>query len=180
MARSKAATKKPIRGYEGLYSVSIDGEVFTHPRLGSNTLKAGVLSPGVNSDGYKTVVLWKNRVGKSFKVHRLVANAFIENPYGYKIINHKNGDKTDNYIGNLEWCTPGTNVQHAYDTGLASHIGEKNTKSKLTDRNVEKIKCGFLMGIKNRDLANIFGVHISTIQKIKRGVAWSHIKLNIK
>lgn len=94
-----------IQGYEGLYMVNPAGKVYS---LVSNKL----LRAGCNKQGYKTVVLCKDGKEKSFKVHRLVALAFIPNPNNYPCINHKDEDKTNNDVNNLEWCTHKYNINY--------------------------------------------------------------------
>ena len=72
----------------------------------------------IDKDGYSYVVLYKNKKRKHFKVHRLVAMAFLKNPKNKPEVNHKQGIKSDNRVTELEWNTTSENVQHAYDTGL--------------------------------------------------------------
>ena len=93
---------KDIKGYEGRYQVSNLGRVRSlkfksHTRFS----KSGVLTAMKDSLGYMCVNLSR----KTFKVHRLVAGAFIENPNNYKCVNHKDEDKTNNKAENLEWCS---------------------------------------------------------------------------
>ena len=90
---------KPVVGYEGLYEVSNWGRV--------KSLKFGkekILKPSKNKKGYLHVVLCKENILKNFLVHRLVAEAFIPNPNNYKEVNHKDEDKSNNIVTNLEWC----------------------------------------------------------------------------
>lgn len=102
---------KDIAGYEGLYQVSNRGRVKSLARYshkGSRSvqkLKERILKSGVRKDNYLTVVLRKDGNSTSYLVHRLVATAFISNPYNYNIVNHKDEDKQNNDVRNLEWCS---------------------------------------------------------------------------
>lgn len=97
----------PIRGHED-YKVSPDGQIF-NPR-------GRAKKPSTTEKGYLVVNIRQHIL----KVHRIVAQAFIPNPDGLPQVNHINGDKTDNRVENLEWCTAGQNMQHSYDTNLHS------------------------------------------------------------
>ena len=95
---------KPVVGYEGLYEVSNFGRVKSIPRNG--TVKyARILKPVTNRYGYSYVILCKNGKVKSFLVHRLVAEAFIQNNDNLPCVNHKDECKTNNNVENLEWCS---------------------------------------------------------------------------
>lgn len=83
-----------------------------------------VLSPKVNHDGYLRIQLWDRGKCEFVSIHRLVAEAFIPNEEGKPFVNHIDGDKQNNSVENLEWCTQKENIAHAWKTGL-SH-GRKN------------------------------------------------------
>lgn len=87
---------KAINGYEGLYEVSNHGKVRT---------AYGVILKGQANGDYRDIVLTKNKIRKKYKVHRLVAEAFVPNPYGFPIINHIDECPSNNNAENLEWCT---------------------------------------------------------------------------
>ena len=111
---------KDIEGYEGLYQISNYGNVKS---LGNCKYKKDkILKYSKDKDGYLYVGLCKNGKHKYIKIHRLVAEAFIENPNNYQQVNHKDEDKTNNHVTNLEWCTPkynsnyGTRIQRVIES----------------------------------------------------------------
>jgi hypothetical protein len=106
---------KSVVGYEGLYEVSSFGCVKSLKRkyAGERMLKQRKAS-----SGYLYVDLYKNGTRKSFRVHKLVANSFVENPLSLPQINHIDGNKQNNNVRNLEWCTARGNIVHAVKHGL--------------------------------------------------------------
>ena len=111
---------KDIAGYEGLYQVSNWGRV-------RNTRRVRILKPNLLKAGYYQVALYEGkRISHCFKVHRLVAAAFIPNPNNLPCVNHKNEIKTDNRVENLEWC----------DERYNSNYGTRNNRlsALLTNR----------------------------------------------
>ena len=107
---------KDIDGYEGLYQVSNFGRVKRDNKL---------LHLNTNTYGYKHITLCKDGKRKTVVIHTLVANAFIDNPYKKPQINHKDGNKENNTVENLEWVTQIENNRHAINTRL------KKTRSLL-------------------------------------------------
>ena len=114
---------KSIEGYEKLYEISNLGRVKSLNYNG--TKKEKILKPSIDKDGYLGVVLCNNGNKKSFRVHRLVAMAFIPNPQNLPIINHKNQIVNDNRIENLEWCN------YVYNNNYA----DRNKKVAIASRN---------------------------------------------
>ena len=106
---------KDIPGFEGMYQASNLGNIKSLSRKVDNRymLQERVLKPALNAQGYLFVVLCKK--GKTFdkRVNRLVAEAFIPNPYKKTYVNHKNEIKTDNNVENLEWMTPKENSNYS-------------------------------------------------------------------
>lgn len=97
---------KDIPGYWGLYKVSSLGNV--------KSLRYGMIMTPSGSP-YKTVTLSRYGVQTTKRVHRLVAEAFVENPHGYKFVNHKDENKANNAASNLEWCTHQQNCRYSYE-----------------------------------------------------------------
>ena len=103
---------KPIKGYEGLYEVSSFGNV---RKIANNkTCKQKSISKRADVGGYYQVGLYRNGIRKFYRVNRLVAIAFIENPHNKPEVNHKDGNRTNNKVANLEWCTRSENAAHTY------------------------------------------------------------------
>lgn len=117
---------KPVVGYEGLYEVNSDGAIRSVDRqyidaMGRRVFYKGrILKQFMDVCGYLNVGLTKNHKMKTIKVHRIVAQAFLSNPHCYPQINHKDEDKTNNHVYNLEWCSAKYNSN--YGTGKAREV----------------------------------------------------------
>lgn len=111
---------KSIKGYEGIYEVSNYGRIKSLSRITSNNrrLKEKIINGGYYPNGYKLVCLRKNGINKNHLIHRLVAEAFILNPNNYSVVNHLDGNKKNNHVSNLEWCTQSDNLKHAIEIGM--------------------------------------------------------------
>lgn len=123
---------KDIKGYEGLYQVSNLGRVKSLDRYitksnGVVQFKKGIIkTPKVNSDEYHTVTLSKNGRNKTIGIHILVAQHFIPNPENKLEVNHKDFDRKNNSVNNLEWCTHQENIKYSADNGrykMRNYIG---------------------------------------------------------
>ena len=117
---------KPIVGYEGLYEVSNLGNVRSLNYNGTGKIK--ILSCIIHNDGYYIVNLHKDGKQKTYKIHRLVAQAFIPNPDNKPEVNHINEDKTDNRACNLNWMTSKENIN--WGTGIKRRCQEKEIPVK--------------------------------------------------
>lgn len=103
---------KDIKGYEGLYQISNFGNLIS---IKHNRIKKIITQ---KNQRYLRNNLWKNGKYKSFSIHRLVAEAFLPNPNNFPVVNHKDGNKLNNNVNNLEWCTQSHNVKESYKLGL--------------------------------------------------------------
>ena len=158
-----------VNGYVGRYSVSNFGRIKTLKYKGRNVEK--ILKEDISNTGYKRVRLYSSFSSKNYSVHRLVANAFLCNPLENKQVNHKDGNKTNNTIENLEWCTASENIKHAIDTGLLKvRFGDKHhgckkicMKDKLTLNTIN-----IFPSVVNAHLKT--GLNKSAIQNAARGL----------
>lgn len=127
---------KDIPGYEGLYQVSNTGKIKRLARFKYNPMckdskqliPEKILKSGIRT-GYCVVPLLKDGVRKTYSVHRIVAHVFIPNPENKRTVNHKDGNKTNNNVDNLEWNTDSENLMHAIETGL--FVIKKNNKRSI-------------------------------------------------
>jgi len=166
---------KDVPGYEDIFSISVDGEVF------SKRTKR-VLKTCIGKTGYRiisTKIGGRKGVNKCLKIHRLVAMTYIDNPESKPIVNHKDGDKLNNNVNNLEWNTGSQNIKHAYDNGLAkARKGVNSPLSKLSQEHVNFIKDNTVKFCKVngvRSMAKKFGVHHKMIVEIINGSRYTQI-----
>lgn len=172
---------KNVIGYEDCYMVSNLGNVKSLTRQIKSAIRNNnkitrdgrLLTIKNAKTGYKFIMLYKNGTQKIGLIHRLVATAFLLNSSEKKAVNHLDGDKANNRLENLEWCTYKENKKHAKENGLVAR-GEKSGGSKLTEQNVIDIRKykGMLSG---RKTALIFNISSTNIFDIWSGKIWSHI-----
>lgn len=143
---------KDVKGYEGLYQVSDEGEIKSLPRAISNgrgvyIRKVQLLKPGLrgrHNMKYKFVVLSDgNGNEKHMSVHRIVAEAFVKNPQGFDVINHIDKDTMNNRADNLEWCTQQYNIEYGHNKAVIQLLeGKKVAEYKSISCASEKTKIG--------------------------------------
>ena len=127
---------KILELFNGLkVKVSDDGKIYTmdHTSIRKNgrkdNRKGKQLKPKIDKDGYETIVLTKDGIRKNYTIHRLVALAFISNPENKHTVNHKDGNKLNNNVLNLEWATEKENQIHKWQNGLANY--KRNEKGRF-------------------------------------------------
>lgn len=169
---------RDIKGYEGLYQVSNYGRVKSLARITPRRhipKKEIIRCLSVDKDGYLCVNLCKEGIVKVYKVHRLVGEAFLDNPLNLPLINHINGIKNDNRVSNLEWIDASGNAIHAFRTGLRcspriSLYGEKNHHCKLSDADCEAIRAlKREFNYTNKHLSEMFNIGTTQIGRIING-----------
>lgn len=186
---------KTIELDSGIYRISSDGKVFSQSKLKIPLVTTGMKHTGefkvilkpereltytLNVRGYITVGFAK----KTHMVHRLVAQAFIQNPDNKPFVNHIDGNKLNNDVDNLEWVTHQENIQHSFDCGHRCPIGlmksMKNLKdtSKLTDEQVRYVRRVHIPRSKDFSataLSAQFGTSVAAMSKIIKGVSYPHV-----
>lgn len=157
------------------YKASSDGEIYTPNWKGGKTGK--VMKPAVDSNGYmRTMLVDDEGRTRTIKVHRIIAQTFIENPDELKEVNHLNGNKADNRVENLDWVSHQQNIRHSFDNGLQNNRGINNPFSKLTERDVLEIRAKFKPRIYGRkELALEYNVKQTTIKDVILRKSWNHI-----
>ncbi len=169
---------KDIEGYEGLYQVSNLGRVksLNYKRTG----KEKILIYRKHKNGYIYIGLCKDGIVKSFRVHRLVAKTFISNPNNYEEVNHKDEDKSNNCVENLEWCNPKYNANYGNRNEkvrkkLKDYKRTREHQEKMIESS-KKVHCKKIICITTgetfdsiRDAGRKMKIHNSSITQCCRG-----------
>lgn len=124
-----------IKGHEGAYAITNTGELISYRVPTKKALKGGICVARDREDGYRMFCLKSltDKTTTSKSAHRLVAEAFIPNPENKPCVNHKDGNKLNNHVDNLEWCTYSENTVHAFSLGLIS----LTKSSKITEQDID-------------------------------------------
>jgi hypothetical protein len=155
------------------YSVSEDGFVYSKAKSKDGSFKkmTGVLD---TSTYYRVNITTNSGKVNKYLVHRLVAITYLPNQEDLPEVNHKDGDKLNNCISNLEWVTRSQNIQHSFDTGLNTSIGERNGRSEITEEKAKLIKS--MVGEKSlAEISRVTNTKYNIVSKISRGVTWKHV-----
>lgn len=176
---------KDIKDYEKKYQISNLGNVKSMERnrktkqektakLPERIMKPSLTNHKKESYKYKYATLCKNSVYKSFLVHRLVAQAFIPNPESLPCVNHKNFNKLDNDVNNLEWVTYKQNTNHAIKNDKMAYLfGENSRMTHLTKDKVNLIRFYYLTKIKTTpELCKLFKICSHSILNIVKNKTW--------
>lgn len=163
---------KYIENCDNKYMISNKGNVVSYQKSKNGRL----LKPDVVK-GHLRVSLTMECGLKKFFVHRLVAQAFIPNPENKPQVNHIDGDKRNNVVENLEWCTPSENTQHAYDNGLNDEaLGSRHWNASLSKDIVLGIRRDYSVGDTSYNKLSLkYGVSKRTIGRIVNRQSWKHV-----
>lgn len=171
---------KDINGYENSYQVSDLGNVRSVNRVcNGRHLNGKLMKPVMDEDGYLKVHLSKNGKATYYFVHRIVAENFIENPNGLKEINHKDENKTNNRVDNLEWCSTKYNINYGHRNKKVSKAlsGENAASHKLTKDQVDEIRRLYSenkIEYNTLFLSNKYRISRRQINKIVTGNQWKY------
>lgn len=166
---------KDVVGYEELFAITEDGQIWS--KRSNRFLKLHLMNGYL---AHATKIGGRSGSNVVLKAHRLVAKAYIPNPDNKPFVNHKDGNKQNNHISNLEWCTAKENSQHAYSLGLSKGVtGTENSSSKLSEEEVLFIRANYKPYDKEfgaRGLGRKFGVAHSVVSKIINNKSYKNTK----
>lgn len=173
---------KPVKGFELGYEISNYGRLKSISRAVDYGWKKAkrpskILKPRISKGGYYYTVLSINKVRKTKKIHRLVAETFLQENKDKTNVNHIDGNKLNNNLCNLEWCNSSENTIHAQKLGLKKAVkGEKSHLSKLTKEDVLEIRrIKETTNLSNQKISEKFNCSYSQIQRIVNRTNWKHI-----
>lgn len=167
--------QKEIEGFHGKYFVDENGTIYSVHRQGNT---GDPLKHTIKENGYERVTLRDDGKRSSRYVHRLVAEAFIPNPLNKPCINHKDGNKSNNSVDNLEWVTYSENMKHCFAHGMnhaPCFYGEDSPVSKLKAKDVLDIRELFSKGEKPSELAKRYNVTPEQISNVVKRIHWKTI-----
>lgn len=160
----------------GKYQINKDGVVRSLVRIDSmGRIQGGFnIKSSIGRGGYYSVSLRITNKQKTFFLHRLIAQAFIPNPENKPCVNHKNSNRLDNSIQNLEWCTISENNSHAHTSGHQSeYYGEKHHRSKINQSIADEIRCKYQKG--KYTLKNIsadYNLSVGAVYALLKNKTW--------
>lgn len=170
---------KDIAGYEGLYQVSNLGKVKSLFRRNGGTLIPieHILADKIEKKtGYNRIHLSVSGTAKDFCVHRLVAQAFIDNPHQLEQVNHKDFNRANNCVENLEWMSVRENADYSWRAGRKAR-GERQGKAKLTSAQVLRMRLlkEITPSLTYAKLAKMFNVEAGHVSRIVNLKFWRHL-----
>lgn len=173
---------RDIRGYEGMYQISNFGNFRSISRMikaghGSRPIVGKRLIPSRNVAGYHYANLFKDGKQLRIGIHQLVMREFVGDVPSGMEVNHKDGDKSNNRLTNLEYLTHVENMLHKANVLGKHERGELNAKAKLTEWAVKKIRqMRQARSHTQKEIAIMFGVSRATVQRIEKKTRWGWLE----
>ena len=187
---------KDVKGFEGIYQVSNKGRVKRLPYTATmhnqttswlQPMPEYIFSPSLDTRGYPQVLLSIGNNKRVARVHRLVAEAFLKEPsedlklecskagVNYVLVNHRDGNPLNNFVDNLEWCSPKYNCDHSVKIGTHNPVkGEDNFNAILTESQVLEIyRLASSRAMSQEKIGELFGVKQITVSNINTGRSWA-------
>lgn len=168
--------RKPVVGYEGVYAISRDGRAFSRHSGEWRQLAFG-------GGDYRMVMLQRDGVRQPMAIHVLVAEAFIgPKPSPRHVVNHKDGNKKNNHVSNLEWATRKEDRAHAIRTGLFNPVDNNQTQgtdhwnARLNESKVRDIRRRVAAGEPRASVAKRYRITSGSVHDIVRLRSWAHLK----
>ena len=154
----------PVNGFESAYEICENGDAFSLPKNGRKHVK--LKRNTQTKSGYQSYLFQIGPKTKRMLIHRVVAIAFIPNPENKPFINHKDGDKQNNTVQNLEWCTQSENEVHAHKAGLKKFDLTRAKNTKVDPYIMDVIMDSFLAGQSQISIAKVHSISSYTVRRI--------------
>jgi hypothetical protein len=172
---------RDMPGFEGLYQVGNQGRMRNHPNSrGKGRTPGAMVQPRKSGwkGQYLVYRLWKGNKEKAIYAHRAVLIAFVGEPPGKNYqANHKDGNKHNNHVSNLEWVTPLENQKHRYDVLGKHQYGELNGSNKYSEAQIKRVLALYDSGkYTQRQIAEMVGIDYRYIHSIVHGRAWKYLR----
>lgn len=163
---------------DGRFQISNLGRVKSKQRMvkssygAQRTAKERILKTHLLNIGYYGVSICIDKITKVYQIHSLLMRSFVDEDYLKKglVVNHKDGNKLNNSLDNLEVVTYKENSKHAIDTGLNINFGENHKSSKISNKTIVEIKNLFNAGLLDREIAAMFNISRAYVQQIRTGI----------
>lgn len=159
----------PIKGFESRFKISNTGKLLSM----NGKWKGDKIMPcSIGTSGYICCTLRDKPNIRIVRIHTLVAEHFLDKPYPTACVNHKDGNKLNNNVENLEWISIGENISHAFRIGLIDKKGEKHHMVKLTESKVREIRKLRKDGLTHQAISDKVNISRRHIGDILNGVCW--------
>lgn len=165
---------KPVHGFESRFLITNFGRLFS---INGKYKDVKEIGTAIDNVGYYCCMLRNKNILKRCRVHQLVASHFIDKPENAECVNHKDGNKLNNHVDNLEWTTLAENIKHAIENKLHDLKGEKHPQVKLKETDVIEIYRLHELGLSHQQICDKIGiVKRRHVTDIINGKCWGWLK----